>query len=161
STEQTEITEQTEDFLAFYPPVPLFPFVPYSLTWLRRCSIARNSAYFCRLIIVSLREGENRIPLFPGKKPILPHPDRADSILCQEVVEALNKSRAILIGLIGIGTAFIFAIPTSQATETKSSAKTVTFNKDVAPIFFKSCAECHRPGESAPFSVLSYKDVRP
>src|SRR5262249_28197461 len=23
------------------------------------------------------------------------------------------------------------------------------------------CAECHRPGESAPFSILSYKDVRP
>jgi len=42
-----------------------------------------------------------------------------------------------------------------------SSEKTVTFNKDIAPIFFKSCAECHRPGEAAPFSVLSYKEVRP
>lgn len=37
----------------------------------------------------------------------------------------------------------------------------VTFSKEVAPILFKSCAECHRPGEAAPFSVLSYKDVRP
>ena len=37
----------------------------------------------------------------------------------------------------------------------------VTFTKDIASIFFKSCAECHRPGEAAPFSVLSYKDVRP
>lgn len=37
----------------------------------------------------------------------------------------------------------------------------VTFNKDVAPILFKSCAECHRPGEAAPFSLLSYKDARP
>ncbi|MCW5968882.1 MAG: hypothetical protein KIT57_10240 [Blastocatellales bacterium] len=36
-----------------------------------------------------------------------------------------------------------------------------TFSKDVAPIFFKSCAECHRPGEGAPFSTLTYKDVRP
>src|SRR5499426_2621226 len=42
-----------------------------------------------------------------------------------------------------------------------SSAGDVTFNKDVAPIFFKNCAECHRPGEAAPFSVLSYKDLRP
>lgn len=41
------------------------------------------------------------------------------------------------------------------------SAKNVTFTKDVAPIFFKSCAECHRPGEGAPFSVLNYKDARP
>ncbi|MFN7947802.1 MAG: cytochrome c [Blastocatellia bacterium] len=35
-----------------------------------------------------------------------------------------------------------------------------TFSRDVAPIFYRSCAECHRPGEGAPFSVLSYRDVR-
>ncbi|HKE05010.1 MAG TPA: thiol-disulfide isomerase [Blastocatellia bacterium] len=73
----------------------------------------------------------------------------------------MNKSRVILIALIGLGTAVLFSLPVSRAIGTKSSAKTVTFNKDVAPIFFKSCAECHRPGESTPFSVLSYKDVRP
>ncbi|HEY9436395.1 MAG TPA: cytochrome c [Blastocatellia bacterium] len=72
----------------------------------------------------------------------------------------MNKSRVVLIVLIGLG-GVLFAFPASHATETKSSAKNVTFNKDIAPIFFKSCAECHRPGESAPFSVLSYKDVRP
>jgi hypothetical protein len=80
--------------------------------------------------------------------------------LFQEEVEAMNKSRVVLIALIGLG-GVLFAFPASHATETKPSAKNVTFNKDVAPIFFKSCAECHRPGESAPFSVLSYKDVRP
>lgn len=36
---------------------------------------------------------------------------------------------------------------------------TVTFNKDVAPIVFQNCAACHRPGEVAPFSLLSYDDV--
>jgi hypothetical protein len=75
--------------------------------------------------------------------------------LFQEEVEAMNKSRVVLIVLIGLG-GVLFAFPASHATETKSSAKNVTFNKDIAPIFFKSCAECHRPGESAPFSVLSY-----
>ncbi|MFN0119652.1 MAG: c-type cytochrome [Blastocatellia bacterium] len=39
--------------------------------------------------------------------------------------------------------------------------KSVTFSKDIAPIFNKNCAECHRPGEGAPFSTLTYKDVRP
>ncbi len=73
----------------------------------------------------------------------------------------MKKSRVILISLLGFGAAVLLALPESQATETKSSAKIVTFNKDVAPIFFKSCAECHRPGEYAPFSALSYKDVRP
>jgi len=51
--------------------------------------------------------------------------------------------------------------PTSRATVTKSAARNVTFTKDVAPIFFKNCANCHRPGEAAPFSALTYKDVRP
>jgi hypothetical protein len=46
-------------------------------------------------------------------------------------------------------------------SNTIESSKNVTFNKDVAPIFFKNCAECHRAGESAPFSTMSYKDVRP
>src|SRR4249920_2926813 len=34
-----------------------------------------------------------------------------------------------------------------------------TFNKDVAPIVFANCAPCHRPGEVAPFSLLSYADA--
>ena len=37
----------------------------------------------------------------------------------------------------------------------------ITFSRDVAPIFYRKCADCHRSGESAPFSVLSYNDVRP
>jgi mono/diheme cytochrome c family protein len=72
----------------------------------------------------------------------------------------MNKSRVASIALLSLG-AVLFAFPTSHATETKSPAKNVTFSKEIAPIFFKSCAECHRPGESAPFSVLSYKEVRP
>jgi|HubBroStandDraft_6_1064221.scaffolds.fasta_scaffold136193_1 hypothetical protein len=37
----------------------------------------------------------------------------------------------------------------------------VTFAKDVAPILYEKCAECHRPGEIAPMSLLTYKDARP
>lgn len=36
-----------------------------------------------------------------------------------------------------------------------------TFNKDVLPILQNHCQECHRPGEIAPFSMLSYTDARP
>ncbi len=46
-------------------------------------------------------------------------------------------------------------------TSANNAPKAVTYSKDVAPILYKNCAECHRPGEVAPFSVLSYKDVRP
>src|SRR5262245_33493865 len=36
-----------------------------------------------------------------------------------------------------------------------------TFTKDVLPILQKNCQSCHRPGEVAPFALLSYDDVRP
>jgi hypothetical protein len=36
-----------------------------------------------------------------------------------------------------------------------------TFTKDVAPILQKDCQSCHRPGEAAPFSMLTYEETRP
>src|SRR5262252_5837816 len=36
-----------------------------------------------------------------------------------------------------------------------------TFSKDVAPIFYKSCVECHRPTMFAPMSLISYEEARP
>src|SRR6266542_789045 len=57
--------------------------------------------------------------------------------------------------------AAFFASPLSRADGLTKSKASVTFNKDVAPILFKNCAECHRPGEAAPMSLLSYKDARP
>ena len=35
-----------------------------------------------------------------------------------------------------------------------------TFAEDIAPIIFKNCAPCHRPGEAGPFPLLSYDDVK-
>jgi Flp pilus assembly protein TadD len=40
------------------------------------------------------------------------------------------------------------------------SAEPLTFSKQIAPIIFDRCAPCHRPGEAAPFSLLTYGDVR-
>ena len=36
----------------------------------------------------------------------------------------------------------------------------LTFNRDVAPIIFDHCSPCHRPGQVAPFALLSYQDVK-
>jgi mono/diheme cytochrome c family protein len=41
------------------------------------------------------------------------------------------------------------------------AARDVTFSKDVAPILNSACVSCHRPGEVAPFSLLSFKEARP
>ena len=40
------------------------------------------------------------------------------------------------------------------------NAAQVWFNRDIAPIVFAHCAPCHRPGEAAPFSLLTYDEVR-
>src|ERR1051326_1067237 len=35
-----------------------------------------------------------------------------------------------------------------------------TFTRDIAPIIFQNCSSCHRPGQSAPFSLLNCADVK-
>ncbi len=41
-----------------------------------------------------------------------------------------------------------------------AAAAPVTFHQQIAPIIYHNCSPCHRPGESAPFSLLSYEDVK-
>jgi len=41
------------------------------------------------------------------------------------------------------------------------NAGDVSFNKDVLPILQKNCQTCHRPGQVAPMSFLTYKEARP
>lgn len=65
----------------------------------------------------------------------------------------------VLLAVVG-GMAALPAHPTAQAQQSGNSQPSVTFNHDVAPILFRSCAMCHRPGEAAPFSLLTYDDAR-
>lgn len=51
------------------------------------------------------------------------------------------------------------AMSLCAATAPHPSVK-VTFNKQIAPIIYENCSTCHRPGESGPFSLLSYQDVK-
>ena len=52
--------------------------------------------------------------------------------------------------------AVLIAVVISEVT---CAAATPTFNKDIAPILYQNCAKCHRPGEVAPFSLLTYQDA--
>ncbi len=47
------------------------------------------------------------------------------------------------------------------STTSTTTAATPTFSKDVAPILYKNCAVCHRPGDIAPMSLLTYENTRP
>ena len=52
---------------------------------------------------------------------------------------------------------FIICIIVSCGSE--KNPEWVTFSKQIAPIIYKNCTSCHRPGESGPFSLISYKDI--
>ena len=52
------------------------------------------------------------------------------------------------------------SVPMGAQAPAKAAAAP-TFNKEVAPILYKNCTNCHRPGEIAPMSLLTFKDVRP
>ncbi len=47
----------------------------------------------------------------------------------------------------------------AQQGERRSPLRSVTFS-EVAPILFRYCADCHHPGGSGPFSLLSYAEAR-
>jgi tetratricopeptide (TPR) repeat protein len=49
--------------------------------------------------------------------------------------------------------------PSAQQYQPRTPG-TVTFNKEIAPILFQHCGYCHRPGQAAPFSLLTYEEAR-
>ena len=63
------------------------------------------------------------------------------------------KVRAVIVGLVGV-----CALGSASRSEARQAP---TFTKDVAPILYKNCSQCHRPNEVAPMSLLTYDEVRP
>lgn len=59
---------------------------------------------------------------------------------------------ALATGLCGVAT--------RAAQSPVRDAAPVTFAEHVAPILFEHCASCHRPGEAAPFPLLTFEDAR-
>jgi hypothetical protein len=53
--------------------------------------------------------------------------------------------------------AALVAVPLLLTAQSHS----LTFHEDVLPVLQQRCQSCHRPGEAAPFSMLTYKDARP
>jgi hypothetical protein len=67
---------------------------------------------------------------------------------------------ATLASILLLGAAMVAA---SGRSPEQAAAKPAvpTFTKDVAPILYKNCTGCHRPGEIGPMSLLTYEDARP
>src|SRR6266446_2156674 len=41
-----------------------------------------------------------------------------------------------------------------------AAAEKATFTETIAPILYQNCVTCHRPGEAAPFALITYDDVK-
>ncbi len=67
--------------------------------------------------------------------------------------------RSPLVGL----TLAIFAVspPPPVSAQQGGEGDEVTFSRDIAPIFQRSCVHCHRPNGVAPFSLTTYEDAAP
>lgn len=71
---------------------------------------------------------------------------------------ATNK---VLAGTLFAVTLLAAQHATVAQTQAPAPRTTVTFSKDVAPIFNKNCVSCHRPGEIAPMSLTTFQSARP
>jgi hypothetical protein len=59
------------------------------------------------------------------------------------------------------GIVRLFVLFTCFGVFASAWSKEATFHKNVEPILQARCQGCHRPGEAAPMSLLTYKDARP
>src|SRR5580692_786772 len=66
--------------------------------------------------------------------------------------------RSVTVSSLTLGSLLLMA-GTAAAADT--SAQSVTFAKDIAPIFQERCQECHRKGSLAPMSLVTYEETRP
>jgi hypothetical protein len=74
----------------------------------------------------------------------------------------MNSACARYSAIFGITFGILtLAAGAASAQTSRQSANNPTFSKDVAPILYKHCTTCHRPGEIAPMSLLTYQEARP
>jgi hypothetical protein len=69
---------------------------------------------------------------------------------------SLNKRLRRWTGLLA-ATVIVFA---AGCRNEESGPPQPVFSRDIAPILFKRCTPCHRPGSAGPFNLLSYRDAR-
>jgi len=53
----------------------------------------------------------------------------------------------------------LLVVSCSSTEEKKQIPENITWSEHIAPIIYKNCSPCHRPGQSGPFNLLSYADA--
>src|SRR5260370_42204195 len=71
------------------------------------------------------------------------------------------RMQVVRLGILRFGMLLIPAAFAGDIAATTGPTGPITFNKDIAPIFQKSCERCHHAGTSAPMSLVTYNEARP
>src|SRR6185503_12465135 len=77
-----------------------------------------------------------------------------------KLVRINDLSPALRLALLATTLVAPGAFAAAPAAET-ADVETVTWAADVAPILYQRCVGCHRPGQVAPMSLLTYDQTRP
>src|SRR5579864_4413782 len=62
---------------------------------------------------------------------------------------------------LAIASMLTLAAQAAEVAGKSEATRQVTFSKDIAPIFQRSCNNCHHTGTAAPMSLVTYQDARP
>jgi mono/diheme cytochrome c family protein len=83
--------------------------------------------------------------------------------MSQTCVRLFRIGVLVLVGAVAISASAArpSAEPLDVGQGQQPAASAVTFTKDIAPIFQRSCLQCHQPDSIGPMSLKTYADVRP
>jgi len=71
-----------------------------------------------------------------------------------------QRSICLCIGLGALTGLALIALAPGCDKGSSSSSGTVSYHQNIEPIISQNCAVCHHPGESAPFALTTYDDVK-
>jgi len=84
----------------------------------------------------------------PGqKRPVVNRHDLRETIDAVAQNEPIKHPRTEAVGCL------------VESGKVAPSSGAITFSRHIAPILYANCTECHRPGEVAPFSLITYEDA--
>ncbi len=67
----------------------------------------------------------------------------------------------LFVSVLALSLLAMAAVAAPPAASSNNDVSDVTWAEHVAPLLFDKCARCHRPGQTAPMSLLSYEETRP
>jgi peroxiredoxin len=91
----------------------------------------------------------------PDRFDVLRYPRRQSNALVSALDALLADEMPVVTSTMPPGTPF----PSQRDRNVEGPCEEITFTKHVAPILWRNCVRCHRPGQIGPFSLLTYKDA--